>query len=136
MVDSESMEKLIYDHLGIKKPQKIVPTPAQFKSEDITDEELVKFFERCSHDGSNYEVISERCVESFTSREDIERSETEMMAEFFVFESKTSQLERIIIDQLTKDGTLQPDALAKIAKTSVDKVNKAIASLTERKILS
>ena len=122
--------------LGATAQTKVAETVTTEFSSQITDEDLVKFFERCSHDGSNYEVISERCVESFTSREDIERSETEMMAEFFVFESKTSQLERIIIDQLTKDGTLQPDALAKIAKTSVEKVNKAIASLTERKILS
>ena len=136
MVDSVSMEKLIYDHLGIKKPQTIIaPTPSTFSAEKITDEDLIAFFERAAHDGSNYEIVSERCVDSFTSREDIERSEVEFMAEHFTFASKASQLERIIIDQLTKDGTLQPDALAKLAKTSVDKVQKAIDSLTERKIL-
>lgn len=132
MLSTEVMEKLVYQTIGVKKPE----TLAVKMSSEITDEDLVKKFESIAIDGSNYEVISERCIDSFGTAQDIENSEVELMAQHFQFEIIDSSLQRTIVDLLSKDKTLQPEALAKAAKVSVAKINKAIAGLIEAKVLS
>lgn len=132
VLDTEQKKKLVLDYLGIKPTEKIKVA----MSSDITDDELVKKFESIAIDGSNYEVVSERCVEGFASKEAAEKSETEFLAEHFAFAIKASALEANIIKLLSEDGTLQPEALAKATGSTVDKVKDAIQKLTDRKILS
>ena len=121
---------------AVLKQLGISPTLQKFEAQSDEDI-LIEKFTKASH-FKNYQVLSERVVEDFT-KEGIEKSEFEAKQAFIKeqleFAIKANQLERNIIDLLSKDNTLQPDAIAKAVKSTPDTVKSAIKRLTDRGIL-
>lgn len=121
---------------AVLKQLGISPTLQKFEAQSDEDI-LIEKFTKASH-FKQYRILSERIVEDF-SKEGIEKSEFEAKQAFvkeqLQFAIKANQLERNIIDLLSKDNTLQPDAIANAIKSTPDTVKSAIKRLTDRGIL-
>jgi len=107
-------------------------TTQQFSSHE--ENELIQGLASIAKDYSKSELIYEREIQSF-DEESVRISENEFMAGHFAAEYKANGLERSIIDLLSKDSTLQPEAIAAATKTDIGKINDAISDLVDRKIL-
>jgi len=96
--------------------------------------DLISKFESIAKDYSNSTLLYEREILDF-SEDAIKMSEQDFMAHHFAEVIKLNTLERSIVDLLSKDNTLQPEAIAKATKMDVGKVKAALYDLYERGIL-
>lgn len=117
------------EQLGIK-PR--ILQKAVFASDK--EEMLIEKFESISFDCSNSELLHESPVEAF-DKESVLKAEHDFMVMHFASDLRANQLERSIIDLLTKDGTMQPDAIATVTKASLSDVKEALKRLVDRNIL-
>lgn len=123
----QDVRSILHERGILKKTLQTFSAPSE-------EDETFNVFSSIAFDASDCEVLSERVVEKF-DRDEIVEAEKEFLRQHFVFEIKASALERSIVDLLSKDPTLQPEALAKATKSSTDDVTKAIQRLVEREIL-
>lgn len=125
----EEIRTIVLEQYGIKPSllSEMKPVVQQFSDDDP--------YLKIAREYPEHELMFEECVEDFT-REGIEGAELKLRTMAFAENMNTNSLEATIIDLLSKDPTTQPEEIAKIAGTSVEKVNKAIKSLVNRKVLS
>lgn len=125
----------IRDMVGLPPtPMQTVTTTTNTQFSKQLENVVIEKFESIAKDYSNSKLIYEREINDFDP-ENIRKSEQDFMSMRFAENIKANTLERSIIDLLSKDSTMQPEAIAKATKTSIDKVKGTIADLLDRKLL-
>lgn len=136
VLSQEEKRKYVLEQLGIKEV--INPKGQIFNSDlptnEISQKEWIDKFKLIGKDYSNTKLLYERELHNYDI-ESVRLSEQNYISNHFAETIKATTLERSIIDLLTKDSTLQPEAIAEATKRSVSDIKATLTDLLDREML-
>ena len=136
VLSQEEKRKYVLEQLGIKEV--LNPKGQIFNSDlptnEISQKEWIDKFKLIGKDYSNTKLLYERELHNYDI-ESVRLSEQNYISNHFAETIKATTLERSIIDLLTKDSTLQPEAIAEATKRSVSDIKATLTDLLDREML-
>ena len=136
VLSQEEKRKYVLEQLGIKEV--LNPKGQIFNSDlptnEISQKEWIDKFKLIGKDYSNTKLLYERELHNYDI-ESVRLSEQNYISNHFAEIIKATTLERSIIDLLTKDSTLQPEAIAEATKRSVSDIKATLTDLLDREML-
>ena len=136
VLSQEEKRKYVLEQLGIKEV--LNPKGQIFNSDlptnEISQKEWIDKFKLIGKDYSNTKLLYERELHNYDI-ESVRLSEENYISNHFAETIKATTLERSIIDLLTKDSTLQPEAIAEATKRSVSDIKATLTDLLDREML-
>jgi len=136
VLSQEEKRKYVLEQLGIKEV--LNPKGQIFNTDlptnEISQKEWIDKFKLIGKDYSNTKLLYERELHNYDI-ESVRLSEENYISNHFAETIKATTLERSIIDLLTKDSTLQPEAIAEATKRSVSDIKATLTDLLDREML-
>lgn len=136
VLSQEEKRKYVLEQLGIKEV--LNPKGQIFNTDlptnEISQKEWIDKFKLIGKDYSNTKLLYERELHNYDI-ESVRLSEQNYISNHFAETIKATTLERSIIDLLTKDSTLQPEAIAEATKRSVSDIKATLTDLLDREML-
>lgn len=136
VLSQDEKRKYVLEQLGIKEV--LNPKGQIFNSDlptnEISQKEWIDKFKLIGKDYSNTKLLYERELHNYDI-ESVRLSEQNYISNHFAETIKATTLERSIIDLLTKDSTLQPEAIAEATKRSVSDIKATLTDLLDREML-
>jgi predicted transcriptional regulator len=143
VLNQEEKRKYVLEQLGIteiknSEPQifnsEVITNCCEGDTKNISEKEWIDKFKTISKDYSNTKLLYEREMHQY-DLENVRLSEQDFISNHFAETIKATTLERSIIDLLTKDSTLQPEAIATATNKSVSDIKATLSDLVDRKML-
>lgn len=136
VLSQDEKRKYVLEQLGIKEV--LNPKGQIFNTDlptnEISQKEWIDKFKLIGKDYSNTKLLYERELHNYDI-ESVRLSEQNYISNHFAETIKATTLERSIIDLLTKDSTLQPEAIAEATKRSVSDIKATLTDLLDREML-
>lgn len=136
VLSQEEKRKYVLEQLGIKEVlnRKGQIFNTDLPTNEISQKEWIDKFKLIGKDYSNTKLLYERELHNYDI-ESVRLSEQNYISNHFAETIKATTLERSIIDLLTKDSTLQPEAIAEATKRSVSDIKATLTDLLDREML-